>query len=209
MATVDARGYFDQGGKIYGDATGASYGQKRMFVREDGSTITGRNIGGSGFLKRYSRNAGLIFGATPYEPTSIDRSFLNVQSPRNPGIREVAYSGYGEVIPVSIGQRAVTGNVIDASPLTPRLVGYREWYEMVKEPSDAYTWQCSDAGWAIEGFFGQRTAFSWNFNVAYVEGRPPSSFCYYVGYSGFVIANNAEEAVARILDRCGCGYGVG
>ena len=208
MVTRDARKYFDQGGKIYGDAGSTPLGNRATFVREDGSTITGRNIGGTGFLKRFSRNTGLIFSPTPYEPTAVDRSYLNVQSPTNPGIREVAYSGYGEHIPVSIGKRAVTGNVIDASPLTPRLVGYREWYELVKEPADANTWSCEGAYWRIEGFYGQRTTFSWNFNVAYIEGRPPASFCFYVGYSGFVIAPTAEQAVIEILDRCGCG-GIG
>lgn len=49
------------------------------------------------------------------------------QVPENPGIRKEAYSTYGVSIPVSIGRRAVTGNVIDATDLVPVLVGGRTY----------------------------------------------------------------------------------
>lgn len=45
------------------------------------------------------------------------------QIPENPGVRKVVVSTYGITVPISTGRRAVTGNVIDASDLVPRLVG--------------------------------------------------------------------------------------
>lgn len=45
------------------------------------------------------------------------------QIPENPGIRKEAFSTYGVTIPVSTGRRVVTGNIVDASDLVPRLIG--------------------------------------------------------------------------------------
>jgi hypothetical protein len=56
------------------------------------------------------------------------------QRPENPGIREVAFSTYGINIPVSIGKRAVTGNIIDATPPTPEIVGAYEYWVEYKIP---------------------------------------------------------------------------
>jgi len=47
------------------------------------------------------------------------------QTPENPGIRKESYSTYGISIPISAGRRAVAGNVIDATDLTPVLIGYK------------------------------------------------------------------------------------
>lgn len=52
------------------------------------------------------------------------------QAPDNPGIRKAAFSTYGVPIPVSIGRRAVTGNVIDATDFIPAIIGsYDYWVE--------------------------------------------------------------------------------
>jgi hypothetical protein len=45
------------------------------------------------------------------------------QIPENPGIRKEAYSTYGVSIPVSVGRRVVTGNIVDATDLIPVLIG--------------------------------------------------------------------------------------
>lgn len=52
------------------------------------------------------------------------------QAPDNPGIRTQKFSTHGVSIPVSIGHRPVTGNIIDASEIVPRLEGtYDYWVE--------------------------------------------------------------------------------
>lgn len=56
------------------------------------------------------------------------------QMPENPGIREQAFSTHGISIPISIGARAITGNVIDSGGVNPRLIGYREYYVEYKIP---------------------------------------------------------------------------
>lgn len=82
------------------------------------------------------RNTGEVYLSTPpdpmgqyyviFEPT-ITRKVVEQQTPANPGIRLVAASTYGTVVPVSIGRRVVTGNIIDAEPITPRLEGAYEY----------------------------------------------------------------------------------
>lgn len=72
---------------------------------------------------RYKRSvpSGLKF---PEQPSTI----IDRQTPENPGIKTARVSSYGVTIPASIGRRLIAGNVIDASELVPRLVGYREYY---------------------------------------------------------------------------------
>lgn len=45
------------------------------------------------------------------------------QKPENPGIRTVAFSTHGTPIPLSIGRRAITGNIVDASDIVPLYEG--------------------------------------------------------------------------------------
>jgi len=61
-----------------------------------------------------------------FEPT-VTRKVVEQQTPANPGIRLVAASTYGTTVPVSIGRRVITGNIIDAEPITPRLEGAYEY----------------------------------------------------------------------------------
>jgi|SRR5215217_634085 len=61
-----------------------------------------------------------------FEPT-ITRKVVEQQTPANPGIRLVSVSTYGITVPVSIGRRVVTGNIVDAEPITPRLEGAYEY----------------------------------------------------------------------------------
>jgi len=56
------------------------------------------------------------------------------QVPENPGIRKQAFSTYGVSIPVSIGRRAVTGNVIDATDITPVLIPGKTTVTEIKVP---------------------------------------------------------------------------
>lgn len=70
-----------------------------------------------------------------FEPT-ITRKVVEQQTPANPGIRLVAASTYGTIVPVSIGRRVVTGNIIDAEPITPRLEGAYEY--TVEERTPVY-----------------------------------------------------------------------
>lgn len=58
---------------------------------------------------------------------SLQRRIVQEQAPSNPGIRKVAVSTYGTTVPVSIGRRVVTANIIDAEPITPRLIGGGEY----------------------------------------------------------------------------------
>lgn len=62
----------------------------------------------------------------PDENTEIAKPIkqaTQAQTPENPGIRHQAVSTYGVSIPVSIGRRVITGNIIDASPIAPVLIG--------------------------------------------------------------------------------------
>jgi len=71
--------------------------------------------------------------ATPAQPknvTVVERA----QIPENPGIRKEAYSTYGVTIPVSVGRRVVTGNIVDATDLTPVLVGGKTTISEVTVP---------------------------------------------------------------------------
>lgn len=61
-----------------------------------------------------------------FEPT-ITRKTVEQQTPANPGIRKVVVSTYGITVPVSMGMRVVTGNIIDAEPIVPRLEGAYEY----------------------------------------------------------------------------------
>lgn len=61
-----------------------------------------------------------------FEPT-VTRNIVEQQTPANPGIREVTVSTLGVTIPVSMGRRVVTGNIIDAEPIAPRLEGAYEY----------------------------------------------------------------------------------
>jgi hypothetical protein len=57
-----------------------------------------------------------------------------LQTPENPGVRKEAYSTYGVSIPISVGRRIVTGNVIDATDLTPVLIGGKTTITEIKVP---------------------------------------------------------------------------
>lgn len=70
----------------------------------------------------------------PWNPPAAPAEAERAQSPENPGIRIEAFSTYGVAIPLSIGQRRISGNVIDATPLTPRLEGERYYTTKVRVP---------------------------------------------------------------------------
>lgn len=66
--------------------------------------------------------------------STLSRRTVEIQTPANPGIRKVAVSTYGVTVPVSVGRRVITGNIIDANPITPRLVGGGTRVEIEREP---------------------------------------------------------------------------
>lgn len=70
----------------------------------------------------------------PAEDTIIDGVRIKGQEapPADPGLRYVQVSTYGVSIPLSIGKRRLAGNIIDAEPLLPKLIGNRD-YEVVYE----------------------------------------------------------------------------
>lgn len=69
--------------------------------------------------------------AQTFDTSGLD-TVQDRQTPDNPGLRYATASTYGVNIPVSLGQRFIGGNVIDASELRPVLVGYREYYTDVR-----------------------------------------------------------------------------
>ena len=80
-------------------------------------------------------STGLMQGwGLPYTLPGYQLGQVNIaaqeQAPGNPGIRKAAFSTYGVAIPISIGRRAITGNVIDATDIVPVMVGtYDYWVE--------------------------------------------------------------------------------
>lgn len=50
------------------------------------------------------------------------------EKPEAPEVRIYATSAYNKVIPISLGQRRLVGNIIQCSAIIPRLVGTREYF---------------------------------------------------------------------------------
>jgi hypothetical protein len=73
-----------------------------------------------GFVRKREQSFYETFEPPTVEPTT---SAEQPQIPENPGVRKEAVSTYGVTIPISTGRRAVTGNIVDATDLVPRLVG--------------------------------------------------------------------------------------
>lgn len=70
----------------------------------------------------------------PVGSGQVARETVQAQTPANPGLRKVAVSTYGVTIPVSVGRRVITGNIIEAAPITPKLVGASRRVEIERRP---------------------------------------------------------------------------
>lgn len=83
-----------------------------------------------------------ISGSLP--PVALGKTYGNVrikdqpEQPDNPGIREVSVSTYGNTIPVSLGRRRVSGNIVQSTNIIPRLPPPRKYFEFYEVPVTEY-----------------------------------------------------------------------
>lgn len=76
------------------------------------------------------------------DTSALDDLPAQQNKPTNPGVKNVTFSTYGTVVPISAGQRRLYGNVIDCTPLVPQLVGTRTKTIPVEIPFYANDSEC-------------------------------------------------------------------